>query len=134
MPLERLLRPNSIAVYGASENRGPGRRILEMLDKMAYGGAVYPINPKYETVLGKRCYRGLEEIPEGIDAIVFCVNHSLVTEPFRVAAARGYGAAGGAGRGGSPNGARKAGGARKRSRPQRAAPAWRYADPTAWAC
>ena len=93
MPLERLLKPGSIAVYGASENRGPGRRILEMLDKLGYGGTVYPINPRYGTVLGKRCYPGLEDVPEGIDAIVFCVNHRLVTEPFELAAARGYGAA-----------------------------------------
>ena len=93
MSLERLLKPDSIAVYGASENRGPGRRILEMLDKMGYGGTVYPINPRYETVLGKRCYHGLDEIPEGIDAIVFCVNRRLVTEPFQLAAARGYGGA-----------------------------------------
>ena len=93
MPLERLLKPRSIAVYGASENRGPGRRILEMLDKLGYGGAVYPVNPRYETVLGKRCYSKLEDAPEGIDAIVFCVNHRLVVEPFKIAAARGYGAA-----------------------------------------
>ncbi len=93
MPLERLLKPKSIAVYGASENRGPGRRILEMLDKLGYEGTVYPINPRYETVLGKRCYPGLDDVPEGIDAIVFCVNHRLVTEPFQLAAARGYGAA-----------------------------------------
>ena len=93
MQLERLLKPGSIAVYGASENPGPGRRILEMLDKLGYEGTVYPINPRYETVLGKRCYPGIEAIPEGIDAIVFCVNHKLVVEPLRVAAARGYGAA-----------------------------------------
>jgi len=93
MPLERLLKPRSIAVYGASENRGPGRRILEMLDKLGYGGAVYPINPRYEMVLGKRCYAKLEDAPEGIDAIVFCVNHRLVVEPLVTAAARGYGAA-----------------------------------------
>ena len=93
MPLERLLKPRSVAVYGASENRGTGRRILEMLDKLGYGGGVYPVNPRYETVLGKPCYRGLEDVPEGIDAIVFCVNHRLVLEPFRVAADRGYGAA-----------------------------------------
>ena len=93
MPLERLLKPRSIAVYGASENRGPGRRILEMLDKLGYGGAVYPINPRYETVLGKRCYAKLEDAPEDIDAIVFCVNHRLVVEPLKIAAARGYGAA-----------------------------------------
>ncbi|MDE0031849.1 MAG: acetate--CoA ligase family protein [Deltaproteobacteria bacterium] len=93
MRLDRLFKPDSIAVYGASENRGPGRRILEMLDMLGYGGAVYPVNPRYETVLGKRCYPGLEEIPESIDAIVFCVNHRLVVEPFRIAADRGYGAA-----------------------------------------
>ena len=93
MRLERLLKPGSIAVYGASENRGPGRRILEMLDRLGYGGAVYPVNPRYETVLGKRCYAGLEDVPEGIDAIVFCVNHRLVVEPFKAAAARGYGGA-----------------------------------------
>jgi len=93
MQLERLLTPKSIAVYGASENPGPGRRILEMLDKLGYEGAVYPINPRYETVLGKRCYPGIDDVPAGIDAIAFCVNHQLVMEPFRHAAARGYGAA-----------------------------------------
>jgi acyl-CoA synthetase (NDP forming) len=93
MQLERLLAPRSIAVYGASENRGPGRRILEMLDKLGYDGVVYPVNPRYDTVLGKRCYATLGDIPEGIDAIVFGVNHGLVMEPFRMAAARGYGAA-----------------------------------------
>lgn len=93
MRLERLLRPKSIAIYGASENRGPGRRILDMLDMLDYPGAVYPINPRYETVLGKRCYAGIEDVPEGIDAVIFCVNHGLVMEPFRLAAGRGYGAA-----------------------------------------
>jgi len=93
MRLERLLRPESIAVYGASENRGPGRRILDMLDKLGYQGTVYPINPRYETVLGRRCYSGIEEVPDGVDAIIFCVNHRLVMEPFRLAAAHGYGAA-----------------------------------------
>ena len=93
MQLEKLLSPKSIAVYGASENPGPGRRILEMLDKLGYDGAVYPINPRYETVLGKRCYAGIDDIPQGIDAIAFCVNHQLVMEPFRQAAARGYGSA-----------------------------------------
>jgi acyl-CoA synthetase (NDP forming) len=93
MQLERLLGPKSIAIYGASENPGPGRRILEMLDKLEYGGAVYPINPRYDTVLGKHCYSGIEDVPEGIDAIIFCVNRQLVMEPFQQAAARGYGGA-----------------------------------------
>ncbi len=88
MQLDRLLTPKSIAIYGASENRGPGRRVTEMLGKLGYEGDVYPINPKYETVLDRPCFAGIEDVPEGIDAIIFCVNHRLVLEPFRQAASR----------------------------------------------
>lgn len=93
MQLDRLLTPKSIAIYGASDNRGPGKRITEMLGKLGYQGDVYPINPKYETVLDRPCFPGIEDVPEGIDAIIFCVNHRLVLEPFRQAASRGFGAA-----------------------------------------
>ena len=93
MRLDRLLTPKSIAIYGASENRGPGRRIMEMLDKLGYEGDIYPINPRYEAVLDQPCFATIEDVPEGVDAIVFCVNHRLVLEPFHAAAARGIGGA-----------------------------------------
>ena len=93
MQLDRLLTPKSIAIYGASENRGPGRRIIEMLGTLGYEGDIYPINPRYETVLGRPCFAAIEDLPKGVDAIIFCVNHRLVLEPFRRAAARGFGAA-----------------------------------------
>lgn len=93
MHLERLLNPTSVAIYGASENISPGRRIIEALDKMGFAGAVYPINPRYESVLGRRCYPAIDALPKGVDAIVFCVNHTLVMEPYRAAAAHGFGAA-----------------------------------------
>lgn len=93
MRLDRLLTPKSIAVYGASENRGPGRRIIEMLGVLGYEGDVYPINPRYDTVLGRPCFDTIEDLPEGIDAIIFCVNHRLVLDPFRKVAARGFGGA-----------------------------------------
>ena len=55
----------SIAVYGASENRGPGRRILEMLERMGYGGAVYPVNPRYEDGPGEALLPGPRGNPRG---------------------------------------------------------------------
>ncbi|MBM3487771.1 MAG: acetate--CoA ligase family protein [Alphaproteobacteria bacterium] len=93
MRLERLLNPRSIAIFGATENISPARRLIEALDTIGFPGPVYPINPRYETVLGKTCYPSIEAIPHGVDAIVFCVNHTLVMEPYRKAAAHGIGAA-----------------------------------------
>jgi acyl-CoA synthetase (NDP forming) len=91
--IERLLAPKSIAIFGASENPSPGRRIIETLETLGYEGKVYPINPRYPEVLGRRCYPAIGEIPADVDAIVFCVNHTRVLEPFREAAAHGIGGA-----------------------------------------
>ncbi|MEX2454281.1 MAG: acetate--CoA ligase family protein [Rhodospirillaceae bacterium] len=93
MQTRRLLQPRSIAVFGASENPSPGRRIIEALDALGFEGGIYPINPRYPEVLGRRCYGDIADIPADVDAIVFCVNHSRVLEPFRQAARHGIGGA-----------------------------------------
>lgn len=93
MQTERLLQPRSIAIFGASENPSPGRRIIEALDVLGFEGEVYPVNPRYEEILGRKCYGDIADLPAGVDAIVFCVNHTRVLEPFRQAADRGIGGA-----------------------------------------
>ncbi len=93
MQLDRLMTPRSIAIYGASENRGPGRNVPDMLEKLGYDGEIHLINPRYESINGRPCVPTIEDVPEGVDSIVFCVNHQLVLEPFRQAAGRGFGAA-----------------------------------------
>jgi acyl-CoA synthetase (NDP forming) len=88
-----LLKPRSVAVLGASERPSVGRTIVENLDRIGFAGDVYPINPRYETLLGRRCYRSVEELPPGVDLLAFCVNHERVLEGLRAAAARGVRAA-----------------------------------------
>ncbi len=66
---------------------------MEALDKLGFEGEVYPINPRYPEVLGRPCYGDISDIPADVDAIVFCVNHTRVLEPFRQAAAHGIGGA-----------------------------------------
>jgi acetate---CoA ligase (ADP-forming) len=56
MRLEALFRPRSIAVIGASEKPTVGRRMVALLDRIGFAGAIYPINPAYPTVLGHPCY------------------------------------------------------------------------------
>jgi len=57
--LSALLKPSSVAVVGASERLGPGRQVIENLQQLGYCGEIYPVNPKYDSVLGLSCYHSL---------------------------------------------------------------------------
>lgn len=35
----------------------------------SHGYRIIPVNPRYETILGERCYRSLTEIPEKVDIV-----------------------------------------------------------------
>jgi len=60
--LAHLFRPDSIAVVGASEKVGPGRQVIENLRALGFEGEIYPVNPKYEEVLGIPCYPSLTAV------------------------------------------------------------------------
>ena len=93
MRLDALLRPRSIAILGASERPSIGRTLIESLDAVGFAGPVYPINPRYETLLGRPCYASVADLPRDVDVLAFCVNHTRVLEHMRPAAERGVGAA-----------------------------------------
>ena len=80
-------------MLGASERPSVGRTIVENLDRIGFAGEIYPINPRYETLLGRRCYRAVEELPAGVDVLAFCVGHERVLEGLRLAARKGVRAA-----------------------------------------
>ena len=87
--LDALLKPRSVAVLGASERPSVGRTIVENLQRMGFAGDIYPINPRYESLLGLRCYPSVEALPRGVDVLAFAVNHERVIEGLRAAAAHG---------------------------------------------
>jgi acyl-CoA synthetase (NDP forming) len=89
MRLEALFKPKSIAVVGASEKATIGRRLIASMDRFDYSGSIFPINPNYPTVLGRKCYRSIAEVPEPPDVAVFCVGHERVLEPLAAAAEHG---------------------------------------------
>lgn len=60
--LDSLFAPKSVAVIGASERAGSiGRVIMENLIGGGYGGAIYPVNPKRNSVFGLPAYRSIED-------------------------------------------------------------------------
>lgn len=86
MRLEALFRPKSIAVIGASDRPTIGRRLIASLDRFGFAGSVFPVNRNYPTVLGRKCYGNLAELPEAPDIAAFCVGHERVLEPLAAAA------------------------------------------------
>ena len=67
--LRRILKDNRvIAVVGLSaEWHRPSYFAAKYLQEHGY--RVIPVNPKYESVLGEKCYKSLREIPERVDIV-----------------------------------------------------------------
>jgi len=93
MTLSRLADPQSIAILGASERPSPGRTLLLSLGRLGYPGRVYPINPKYPQLAGRRCFASLGDLPEAPDVVALCVSADNMLEHMRALADRGAGAA-----------------------------------------
>src|SRR5262245_9817793 len=93
MQLDPLVRPRSVAVVGATDRAGPARIIIESLGKIGFTGPIYPVNPKYKTVLNLVCYPSLTDLPEAPDVVVFSIRNPLVPEQVKLAVKRGARAA-----------------------------------------
>src|SRR3546814_13788096 len=92
--LERMLRPRSIAVFGASDRVGSvGAVVYRNLLQAQFQGSVWPVNPKHATVAGNRVYPDAESLPEAPDLAVIATPPAAVPELIAALAARGTRAA-----------------------------------------
>lgn len=67
-----FFHPNGIAVVGATPEPYSGGRNLLTNITSGYKGPIYPVNPKYEEVLGLKSYPRVSEIKGSVDlAIIF---------------------------------------------------------------
>src|SRR6202051_3150896 len=93
MQLDPLVKPRSVAIVGATDRGGPGRAVMESLGAIGFTGPIYPVNPKYPTVLNHVCYPSLTDLPEAPDVVVFSIRNPLIPEQVRLAIRRGARAA-----------------------------------------
>ncbi|VTS01348.1 bifunctional acetate--CoA ligase family protein/GNAT family N-acetyltransferase [Tuwongella immobilis] len=78
-PLDRIFRPRSVAVIGASATpNSVGNVLMRNLLGNPFGGVIYPVNPNRRAVQGVRCYSNLAEIPDTIDLAIIAVKAELV--------------------------------------------------------
>ena len=71
---ERLFEPRTIVVVGDSDDPvRPASQTLHTLLRYGFTGRVYPVNPRYPTYEGMRCYPSVDAIEEEIDVVVIGV-------------------------------------------------------------
>ena len=92
--IERLLKPRSVAVVGASATPGAlGASVVANLDRMGFRGEIYLINPKRDLIGQRRCLKSVDDLPLGVDVAVLAIPRLAVLETVRALAGRGVGAA-----------------------------------------
>ena len=94
MNLNKLLKPTSVAVIGASEKEGFGgdvcRNILSYVEDRSH---VYFIHPKRDSVFGVPCYKSISDVPENVDLMVICTSQKTVIPLLQEGAKKGVGGA-----------------------------------------
>ena len=90
--LNRLLRPASIAIVGASPTLGSlGASVLGNLERMGFAGDIHLINPNRAEVSGRPCLPSARDLPMGVDCAVLAVPRAAVLDAVRDCAASGVG-------------------------------------------
>lgn len=78
MGLNGIMRPQSVALVGASEKKGFGYwtayNLLQSKDHLR----LYFIHPTREQVLGQPCYRTISDLPEVVDCVILATRRDTV--------------------------------------------------------
>ncbi|MBD3317877.1 MAG: CoA-binding protein, partial [Chitinivibrionales bacterium] len=92
MSFKSLLFPKSVAVIGASTNPiKVGHAVLANLKDGGYEGAIYPVNPKAEEILGLPCHKSVTDIPGEVDQAVIITARDVVIPVLKECGTKGVG-------------------------------------------
>ncbi|HEX4820403.1 MAG TPA: GNAT family N-acetyltransferase [Acidimicrobiales bacterium] len=77
--IQRLLRPHSVAVFGAGARAGSvGHEIVRSLLSVGFTGPIHPINPRAEAVEGLTGYADIRDVPESVDLAIVAIGADKV--------------------------------------------------------
>jgi acyl-CoA synthetase (NDP forming) len=89
-----MLEARSVAVVGASERPGSfGQTMMRQLLDGGFRGPAWPVNPRYDAVMGRQCHDSIEELPEPVDLALLGVPNARLEEAMGAAARAGARAA-----------------------------------------
>jgi acetate---CoA ligase (ADP-forming) len=88
--IHAMLHPRNIVLVGATDKPGNyAERIWNNLIKYKFGGALYPVNAKRETIWGVPCYKDFTSLPDKPDHVLVLVPARFAVQVIRDAAAAG---------------------------------------------
>jgi acetyl coenzyme A synthetase (ADP forming)-like protein len=77
--MNRIMKPKSVAVIGASAETGKiGNSVMKNLINGGYKGEIYPIHPKADEIMGKKVYKSVKDVPGEVDIAVFAIPANFV--------------------------------------------------------
>ena len=77
--LEKLFRPASVAVIGASREKNKvGNQVFNNILRFGYKGRCYPVNPKAQEIEGVKCFPSVQDIPDSVDLAIVAVPSVVV--------------------------------------------------------
>ena len=90
--IDRLLRPRSVALVGASPTPSSlGASVLTNLQDAGFAGELYLINPKRAEINGRPCLPDIDSLPLGVDCAVLAIPRVSVLEAVGACGRRGVG-------------------------------------------
>ena len=88
--LEKVFRPSSIAVIGASPTASKiGGVPIDYLQHLGFRGEVFPVNPSHAVVQGLKSYPSIGDVPRPVDVAIIAVPAAKVPQMLSEAAAAG---------------------------------------------
>src|ERR1700675_2959092 len=79
--MNRIMKPNAVAVIGASSEEGKiGNSVMKNLINGGYKGEIYPINPSAAEIMGRKAYKSVKDVPGVIDVAVFAIPAKFVAQ------------------------------------------------------
>jgi acetyl coenzyme A synthetase (ADP forming)-like protein len=88
--MNRIMRPASIAVIGASAESGKiGNSVMKNLVNGGYQGEIYPINPKASEILERKAFASITDVPGDVDVAIFTIPAKFVPQALEEAGAKG---------------------------------------------
>jgi len=92
MDLNRLLRPRSVAIVGASPQPGQlGNNVLANLERCGFPGQIHLVSRNRTEINGRPCVPTIDDLPLGVDACVLVIPEVAVLDAVAACARRRVG-------------------------------------------
>jgi len=72
-PIEVMKTTKTFAIVGASANeKSYGFKLVKNLSDLGY--QIFPVNPKYQSIYGKQCFKSISDLPLKAENLVFALS------------------------------------------------------------